>query len=275
MICEKQLIQGVNPMIRAERMAAGGHQRQVAGLLLTGLSLLLYCLPWPVLHSATLEKTPSGDEILARMVDTGTKRQAVTYSWFEECRLHNLRFEKEAVVFAQVTYSPNEGKLFTVLERQGSPKLAEIVEKVLATEAEASRAGKLRDHEIGPSNYVAILLSSETRAGRACYVLGLTPKRKRKYLIKGTVWVDRDSYDLVRLEGVTSTSVSMWAGSPNIQEEFSEFDGLWLPIHALAVSSTLLLGTSELEIRYKDYKVVDLDRAIKARALDLVPQPRP
>ena len=262
-------------MIRSERNEARGHRWQVACLLLAGILLLLSCLAWPVLPSATLEKAPSGDEILARMADTSIKHQAVTYSWFEEYRLRNLRFEKEAVVFAQVSYRPNEGKLFTVLERRGSPKLAEIVEKVLASEAEASQAGKLRDHEIGPSNYVAILRGIETRAGRACYVLGLTPKRKRKYLIRGTAWVDRDGYDLVRLEGVTATSVSMWVGSPNIQEEFSEFDGLWLPIHTMAVSSSLLLGTSELEIRYKDYKVVDLDRVIKARASDLVPQPKP
>lgn len=262
-------------MIRAERKAARGNRWQDASLLLAGVSLLLSCLPWPVLHSATLENAPSGDEILAKVADTSIKRHAVTYSGFEEYRLHNLRFEKEAVVFVQVSYHPNEGKLFKVLERRGSPTLAEIVEKVLASDAEASRAVKLHDHEIGPSNYIAVLRGVETRAGRACYVLELMPKRKRKYLIKGTAWVDRDSYDVVALEGATAASVSMWVGSPNIQQEFCEFDGLWLPIHTTAVSSSLLLGRSELEIRYKDYKVADLDHVFKARAVDAVPQPKP
>jgi hypothetical protein len=260
-------------MIRVERKTARGHQWHDACLLLAEVSVLLSCLPWPALHSATLENAPSGDEILARVAGTSVKRQAVTYSGFQEYRLHNLRFDKEAVVFAQVSYRPREGKLFTVLERGGSPKLAEIVEKVLASEAEASRPGKLRDHEIGPANYAAVLRGIEVRAGRACYVLDLMPKRKSKYLIKGTAWVDRDSYDVVGLEGATAASVSMWVGSPNIRQEFSEFDGLWLPIHTLAVSSSLLLGTSELEIRYKDYMVVDLDHPVQTRVLDAVPQP--
>lgn len=262
-------------MVRVERKTAGGHQWHDACLLLAEVSVLFSCLPWPVLHSATLEAAPSGDEILARVAGTSVKRQAVTYSGFQEYRLHNLRFDKEAVVFAQVSYRPREGKLFTVLERRGSPKLAEIVDKVLASEADASRPVKLRDHEIGPANYGAVLRGIETRAGRACYLLDLMPKRKSKYLIKGTAWVDRDSYDVVGLEGATAASVSMWVGSPNIQQEFSEFDGLWLPIHTLAVSSSLLLGTSELEIRYKDYMVVDLDRPVQTKVLDAAPQPRP
>lgn len=262
-------------MIRAERKAARGHQWHHTCLLLTEVSVFFSCLAWPIVHAATLENAPSSDEILARVADASVKRQAVSHSGFQEYRLHNLRFDKEAVVFAQVSYCPSEGKQFTVLERRGSPKLAEIVEKLLASEAEASRPAKLREHVIGPANYVACLRSVETKAGRACYVLDLMPKRKSKYLIRGTAWVDRNSYDVVRLEGAPAGSVSMWVGSPHIQQEFSEFDGIWLPIHTLAVSSSLLLGTSELEIRYKDYMIEDLDHRIPGRALDFVPQPRP
>jgi hypothetical protein len=259
-------------MIGVERKAARRHWHDSC-LLLIEVSALLSCLLWPVLYAATVDNAPSGGEILARLADTSSKRQAVTYSGFQEYRLHNLRFDKEAVVLAQVSYRPIEGKRFTVLERRGCPKLAEIIEKVLASEADASRPVKLRDHEIGPSNYVAALRGLETRAGRSCYVVELIPKRKSKYLIKGIAWIDRDSYDLVRLEGATAASVSMWVGSPNIQQDFSEFGGLWLPIHTLAVSASLLLGTSELEIRYMDY-IVELDRPF-SRALDSVPQPRP
>ncbi len=87
--------------------------------------------------------------------------------------------------------------------------------------------------------------------------------------MKGTAWVDRSSYDLVRLEGITSASVSMWIGTPHIEIEFSQIDGLWLPVRTGAVSSGLLLGTSELEIRYCDYVIINPDHPAPSRAADV------
>ena len=92
-----------------------------------------------------------------------------------------------------MTYRPDEGKLYTVLERRGSPKLTEIVEKLLASEADASQAGKLADHEISPSNYVAVPSRYRNNSGTTPATSSIsTPKRKSKYLIKGTAWVDRE-----------------------------------------------------------------------------------
>lgn len=222
-----------------------------------------------------LQGESSSDEILAKVADNSIKRQRVGYSSLREYRLRNFRFDKEATVSVQMIYRPDEGKKYTVLESSGSPKLAGIVEKLLATEADASRPPKHTDHEISPANYEACVRGTETTSGRICYVIDLIPKHKSKYLIRGTVWVDRSSYTIVRLEGTTSASVSVWVGAPHIQQEFSEIDGLWLPIHTGAVSSGLLLGTSELEIRYLHYLVKDLDPPVPSRAADSVQRIQP
>ena len=209
------------------------------------------------------------------MVDSSMKRHAVAYSAVREYRLHNFRFDKAAFVFVQVTYRPDAGKNYTVLERHGSPKLIEIIEKLLSSEVEADRPTKVADHEISTTNYEVCLRGTETMAGRSCYVIDLVPKRKSKYLIRGTAWVDRISYGVVRLDGATSASVSIWVGAPRIKQEFSEIDGIWVPTHTRAVSSGMFLGASELEIRFMDYLVTDLDHSVPSRAAETVQERRP
>jgi hypothetical protein len=201
----------------------------------------------------------SSDEILTRVADRNIGRQDIPYSGLREYKLRNLRLAKEATVLARVTYAPREGKHFTVLERSGSAMLTRIVERLLVYEADESGPTNHGEHGIGPSNYQARLRGMEDKDGRVCYVLDLTPKHNSRYLIKGTLWVDPGSYGIVRLEGLASSNISMWVGAPRITEEFSEVAGFWLPSYMRAVSSGFLLGTSELEIRYTDYRIADLD----------------
>jgi hypothetical protein len=236
------------------------------------ISVLLAFVP-PCQLASTLGSEPSSD-ILERIAANNVKRYAVAFSVLREYKLRNLRFEKEATVSVQATYHPAKGLTYSILESSGSPKLVEVVEKVLASEADNSSPAKLARHLISPANYDGYLRGTETMAGKACYVIDLVPKHKSKYLMKGTAWVDRSSYDVVRLEGTTSASVSVWIGTPHIEMEFSQIDGLWLPARTGAVSSGLLLGTSELQIRYWDY-VINPDHPAPSRAADSTQQSRP
>ena len=238
------------------------------------ISILLAWVPGGLL-APTLGPEPSNDEILERVAANNVKHYAVAFSVLREYKLRNRRFEKEAAVYVQVTYRPNEGMTYIISERSGSPKLIEIVEKLLASEADASAPTKLARHLISPANYAVYLRGTEVQAGRSCYIVDLEPKHKNKYLMKGTAWVDRGSYDIVRLEGATSASVSMWIGTPHIEIEFTQIDGLWLPVHTGAISSGLLLGTSELEIRYWDYFIITPDHPTPSRTADSIHQSRP
>ncbi len=253
--------------------ARGSWRRNVPGLLNIS-SVLWSCLSWcPVIP--TVGSEPSNEEILVRVADSSLKARAASYSGIREYTLRSIRFDKKATVSAEVAYRPPTGKTYTVLERSGSARLAEIVGKLLAWEADASKPTKVADHEISPANYQAGVRGTETAAGRTCYVVDLTPKHKSKCLIKGTIWVDRKTYGVVRIEGSPSASVSIWAGTPHIQQEFSEINGVWLPVHTQATSSGLFLGTSELDVRYKDYHVADVHCPNQERAAEAVPKPQP
>jgi MucB/RseB N-terminal domain len=221
----------------------------------------MFALAAQGLIAAALGGNPaSSDEILARVVDRATARLLVPYSGLRVYKLRNKRFDKQARVSVRMTYRPSEGKRFTVLERSGSERLTAILDRILASEAEESRPSKITEHEIGPENYRTYLRGTERVNGRPCYVIGLKPRHKSKYLIEGTLWVDSGSFGVVRLDGSTAASVSIWVGSPRITEEFTEIAGLWLPSYVRSVSSGIWLGTSELEIHYTSYQVGDIER---------------
>ena len=143
------------------------------------------------------------------------------------------------------------------MQRSGTKRLVDIIEKLIATEAESSLPSRLGQDEIGPSSYDARVRGSEIVAGRDCHVLELKPKSRSKYLIGGTAWVDKNTFGIVRLDGTTSGSLSIWVGTPHVIQDFAQVGGIWLPTHMKSISSTLLLGESRFEIRYTDYQVVE------------------
>ena len=98
-------------------------------------------------------------------------------------------------------------------------------------------------------------MGTEVTAGRNCYVLALSPRAKSRLLIVGKAWVDVVSYAVVRIEGQFAASYSVLIGAPRIVEEFIDVHGVWLPGHVRSVTSSLLLGPTELDIRFSGYQL--------------------
>lgn len=200
---------------------------------------------------------PSGEEILARMeTETGRRQDLLKqYSGSRRYTLQNLRFGKEAAVGVEMNYRAPDGERYTVLTQSGSDKLIGIINTVLASEARASVPPENALHQVSAANYRVRLLGTESIGDRRCYVLGLTPRMKGKYLIVGKVWVDAESFGTVRIDGRFAASISMLVGAPQLREEFVEVNGFWLPGHVRSVTSSFLLGPTELDIVFSNYQL--------------------
>jgi hypothetical protein len=154
-----------------------------------------------------------------------------------------------------MNYRQAEGQRYTVLTRSGSEKLNSVIDKVIASEADASVPAENARHQITAANYRVRLLGTEVAGGRKCYVLELAPRSRSRFLIVGKAWVDIASYAVVRLEGQFAASISLLVGAPRISEEFIEVNGFWLPGRVRSVACSFLLGTTELDIRFSDYRL--------------------
>jgi hypothetical protein len=214
----------------------------------------------PALAAASL--APSSDEILAGIESENHRLHVLLkeYSASRQYALENQRFGKKAAVAVLMSYRQVEGEHYTVLTRSGSDRLAGIIDKVLASEAGASLPPENARHAITSVNYRVRLLGTEVAAGRSCYVLELAPRIKNRFLIVGKAWVDTGSYAVVRIEGQFAASISMLVGAPFISEEFAEVHGFWLPVHVRSVTSSFLLGPTELDISFSNYQI-DRDAA--------------
>src|ERR1022692_3116328 len=181
--------------------------------------------------------------------------QLKEYSGSRQYTLHNTRFGKRAAVDVLMNYRQVDGERYTVLTRSGSDSLNSVIDKVLASEAGASVPPENALPQISSANYRVRLLGTEVAAGRSCYVLELAPRIKSKFLIVGKAWVDADSYGMVRLEGQFAASSSILIGAPSISEEFIEVQGFWLPQHVRSITSSLLLGPTEMDILFSNYQL--------------------
>lgn len=231
-----------------------------------GRYVLGYLLLTGGLTCAADAVAPSSDEILARIETESNRRhdQLKEYTGSRQYTLQNLRFGKQAAVDVLMNYRKAGGERYTVVTRSGSDKLNGIVDKVIASEADASSAPEKARHEITAANYRVRLLGTETTAGRSCYVIELAPKKKNRFLIIGKAWVDAGSFGVVRVEGQFAASLSILVGAPRITEEFVEVQGFWLPGHVKSVASSLLLGPTELDIHFSNYQL-DRDSALLQR----------
>jgi hypothetical protein len=225
----------------------------------------------PVVNSGT----PSSDEIIARVETENGRRHTLLkeYSSALQYTLQNPRFGKQAAVGVLMRYRQVEGERYTVLTRSGSGSLNSVIDKVLASETGASVPPESAHHQINGANYRVRFLGTEPAAERTCYVLELTPRMKSRFLIIGKAWVDAESYGLVRLEGQFAASTSLLIGAPTISEQFIKVHGFWLPAHVRSVSSSLLLGSSEMNILFSNYQLEGDSQVPRAAPAARVPFP--
>ena len=219
--------------------------------------------------------TPSGDEIIARVEIENARRHALLkdYSIALQYTLQNSRFGKQAAAEVLMRYRQIEGERYTVLTRSGSGSLNSVIDKVLASETGASVPPESAHHQINGANYRVRFLATELAAGRSCYVLELTPRMKSRFLIVGKAWVDAESYGMVRLEGQFAASTSLLIGAPTLSEQFAKVQGFWLPAHIRSVSSSLLLGPSEMNIFFSNYQLQGDPQVARAAAAATVAFP--
>jgi hypothetical protein len=225
--------------------------------------LLAIAISQALIRSLTADsEAPSSDEVLARLESENNRRRVLLkeYSSSRQYTMKNLRFGKQAAVAVLINYHQVEGERYTVLTRSGSDKLNGIIDKVIASQAGASVPPENTRYQITSANYRVRLLGTEVAGGRSCYVLNLEPRIKNRFLIVGKAWVDTGSYAVVRIEGQFAASISILVGAPRISEDFIEVNGYWLPGHVRSVTSTFLLGPTELDIVFSNYQI-DRDSA--------------
>ena len=155
-------------------------------------------------------------------------------------------------VVAKVNFLPPNVKNYDIDQSTGGMG-EKIVRHILDHEVDAARDPRLM--MVNQQNYEFTFLGEDTLAGDSCYKLRLTPKHDRKELLNATMWVDKNSYHILRLEGEPAKSPSFWVRDVHLVLEFGEVAGMWLQTHTLALAHLRFGGEYKLTSQDIGYNV--------------------
>jgi hypothetical protein len=161
-------------------------------------------------------------------------------------------------VIADISFLPPSQKTFVIQEATGSSWGEKSVRHILENEVALTRDSSEAD--ISEANYTLRFIREEEVGKRRCYVLGIIPKREDKSLLRGTVWVDAETYLLRRVEGTVVKNPSWWVKHVHVVLVFGDAEGMWMQTELEATADVRLLGESVLIARNK--KLVTGDREL-------------
>jgi outer membrane lipoprotein-sorting protein len=144
-------------------------------------------------------------------------------------------------VIADVAFVPPDSKEYTIEQTNGSGLGGMNVRRMLASEAEVTKNYAATD--LSPENYGFRFIREEDISGQRCYVLELLPRRKDKYLLRGKVWVDANTYLPRRFEGELAKDPSWWVHDVRVAFIYGQVGGMWLQTASVP---TCLLNSAQM-----------------------------
>lgn len=203
---------------------------------------------------------PSADEIVAKMVERDNARRSALQGYTSTRRyvLENAKLHKQAEMVVRMTYGKNGSKQFEIVSSSGWNGVRKhVFPRLLEAETDAARPGAVEDSRMTPQNYSFAMVRMDAIDGRKAYVIEVTPKQAKKYLMRGTIWVDTEELAVVRMTGAPAKNPSFWIKSVQFSHTYGKHGPFWLAASDRSISDARIFGSTELRIEYSDYTFND------------------
>ena len=199
---------------------------------------------------------PSPDVLVARMLASNARRQRQLpgYRGMRRYVLENDRMNKHAEMLVRVEGDEDETKHFEVVSEEGwKGARKHVLQRMLATESEASSPEARLKARLSPDNYEFQLAGTELLGDRMAYVIDVVPRRHEERLIEGRIWIDAQDYALARVEGKPAKNPSFWTSSVHFAHTYQKSGQFWFPASTESVTEVRIFGSTNLTIQYFDY----------------------
>ena len=214
---------------------------------------------------------PDLTALLKRMTQAQSENRARTkaYSVTREYKVFGADANRPRTeVVAKVNFLPPNVKSYDIDQSTGGMG-EKVIRHILDHEVDATRDP--RGMMVNEQNYSFDFLDDDALNGQPCYRLKITPKHERKDLLKATLWVDKDSYQIVRLEGDPVKSPSFWVKDVHLVLEFADVAGMWLQTETNAMARLRFGGEYKITSHDVDY---DVAHAVAVNASPAAPHRR-
>jgi hypothetical protein len=188
-------------------------------------------------------KSPDLNLILQRLEDIQhhDPAQARPYEVTREYKvLRGYNTQPTSEITAQINFVPPDTKTYKIIQAKGDARGERMVRELLDRETDSVK--KVHSDEISRTNYDFVFLRRENFGVVPEYVLGILPKRKDKYLLRGQIWVDASTFRVRRMQGVPAKSPSFWITTLHLTMQFATLNGMWVPVSFDAIATIRFLG---------------------------------
>lgn len=218
-------------------------------------SMLICASGYP--HVVAAQAAPTAEEVVATMFAHDTLREASSggYTGSREYVLDNHLFQKRAQMLVRVTCEGNGTKHFEVLSENGWKSASKhVLRQMLVSESDSSRPDTRPRTRVTSDNYTFRMIEKAMLDGRMAYVIEAIPRRQDKSLFRGRIWVDAEDYALARVEGEPAKNPSFWTRKVHFVQQYHKAGTFWFPMQTTSVTDARVFGTTDVSIRYFDYK---------------------
>lgn len=230
-----------------------------SGAQLAG-SILICSIVAALVSADAQSRIPTNEEIIAHMAQAQDEnrthfrpyRVTRNYKLFEGAD----RSQSRSRLIAEISVIPPDSKKYTVENSNGSLLEEKIVRKML--DGEVAFARDPSSNDITDENYDFRLIREDATTGKRCYVLELVPKRKSRNLLRGSLWVDADSYLPLRVEGEPAKNPSWWVTDAHIVLLYGYIGPMWLQTSSEATANVRILGRSTMIWQDVGYQMGEL-----------------
>ena len=128
-----------------------------------------------------------------------------------------------------------------------------VLRAALAGEQKMWMSGDSAKAALTRDNYIF-----EERAPHAdaLATLGVTPLRNDVLLVNGSVFVNPDDADLVRVEGKLSRTPSFWTRRVEVVRRYERINGVRVPVAIESIAQVLIAGRSTFKMTY-EYEAIN------------------
>ena len=177
----------------------------------------------------------------------------IHYRALRHLEAHNDRFEKSAWMDVWIEADAS-GFRYVIAAEDGSDYIrTKVFRASLETERTMWASGAPHRARLTQANY-----TFEDRGAQPDGLSSLTlkPRRKDVLLVDGSIFLNPDDGDLVRMEGRLSKAPSFWIRRVEIARHFQRFQGYRMPTLLEATATILFAGPSSFRVTY-EYESID------------------
>lgn len=176
------------------------------------------------------------------------------YRALRRLEAHNERFGVTGWMNVWTEADRSGGFRYEIVSEGGSGYICRrVLRAALEGEQKIWASGDPERAALTEDNYV---FEERGAAAPGVALLAVKPKRKDILLVDGSVFVDAEDGDLLRIEGRLSRTPSFWTRRVEVVRRYQRISGIRVPVAFESVANVLIAGRSTFQMSY-DYETIN------------------